>query len=422
MKLENNNVPSIRFPEFKDAWEDVSLQEFLIPTLREVDKPTDLYLAIGIRSHCKGTFQKPNSDPSKIAMEKLFIVKENDLIVNITFAWEGAIAIVKKEDDSGLVSHRFPTYTFNENISTHNFFRYVFVQKQFRATLELISPGGAGRNRVLSKKDFLKIKVKLPLITEQKNISDFLNSIDEKIQQLSKKKDLLEKYKKAVMQKIFNQEIRFKDDNGNDFADWEEKRFGEVFSFRTTNSYSRDNLNYEDGEVKNIHYGDIHTKFNTLFDIKKELVPYINKEIKLTKISEDNYCQKGDLVIADASEDYAEIGKCIEIINLDNQKLLAGLHTLLARPDLYEMQIGFSGYLMKCANVRLQIMTIAQGTKVLSISTGRLSKIKLNIPSEIEQKKIVSFLSAIDNKINSVNQQLEKTQMYKKSLLQKMFI
>ena len=69
-------------------WKDKRLADFLIPTLREIDKPKKKYLAIGLRSHCKGTFQKPNSEPGKIAMDKLFVVKENDLVVNITFAWE----------------------------------------------------------------------------------------------------------------------------------------------------------------------------------------------------------------------------------------------------------------------------------------------------------------------------------------------
>jgi len=139
-------------------WEEKQLSEFLIPTFREVPTPSKLYLAIGIRSHCRGTFQKPDSDPNAIAMEKLFLVRENDLIVNITFAWEGAIAMVKKEDDGGFVSHRFPTYTFDRSIVLNEFFKYVFVQKRFRFTLVLISPGGAGRNRVLSKKELLKIK------------------------------------------------------------------------------------------------------------------------------------------------------------------------------------------------------------------------------------------------------------------------
>lgn len=198
--------------------------------------------------------------------------------------------------------------------------------------------------------------------------------------------------------------LRFSEFN----EDWKEKKYGEIFSFKTTNSYSRENLNYETGEVKNIHYGDIHTKFKTLFDITKEYVPFINEEISLKKIAEDNYCKVGDLVTADASEDYADIGKCIEIIKLNNEKVLAGLHTFLARPSLYKIESGFSGYLMQSRKIRLQIMTIAQGTKVLGLATGRLAKIKLDIPETKEQKKIAAFLMAVDEKI----QQLAKKKTF----------
>ncbi|WP_298506920.1 restriction endonuclease subunit S [uncultured Maribacter sp.] len=187
------------FPE----WEELELSEFLIPTLREVSTPKDKYLAIGIRSHCKGTFQKPNSDPSKISMDKLFTVKENDLIVNITFAWEGAIALVKKKDEGGHVSHRFPTYTFNRDLVIHEFFQFVFVQKEFRNILDLISPGGAGRNRVLSKKEFLKIKWFFPKVDEQTKIADFLSSIDKKIGLIDKKLNDTEQWKKGLLQKMF---------------------------------------------------------------------------------------------------------------------------------------------------------------------------------------------------------------------------
>ena len=184
-------------------WERKRLGEFLIPTFREVEKPKSNYLAIGIRSHCKGTFQKPNSEPDKIAMDKLYEVKAGDLIVNITFAWESAIAIVKPEDEGGLVSHRFPTYVFNRNVVLGEFFKYVFIQKGFRQLLDLISPGGAGRNRVLSKADFLKLKWVFPSIEEQTKIANFLSAIDKKIEGVAEAIEVTEKWKKGLMQQMF---------------------------------------------------------------------------------------------------------------------------------------------------------------------------------------------------------------------------
>ena len=192
-------------------------------------------------------------------------------------------------------------------------------------------------------------------------------------------------------------ELRFEGFEG----EWEKKKYKSIYSFITTNSYSRNQLNYENGEVKNIHYGDIHTKFPTLFDITKELVPFINSEIDISRYKEENYCKEGDLVIADASEDYADIGKTIEIVNLNNEKVLSGLHTFLARPINNRMAIGFSGYMLQTWSVRKQVMTIAQGTKVRGIASGRLGDIFLTIPEKEEQQKIAAFLSLYDDKINA---------------------
>lgn len=203
--------------------------------------------------------------------------------------------------------------------------------------------------------------------------------------------------------------------------DWTVFNFSQLYSFKTTNSLSRDKLNYESGDVKNIHYGDIHKIFKTQFNILEENVPYINEDVDLSKIKKENYCQEGDLVIADASEDYSDIGKSIEIINVDNQKVLAGLHTFLARPTSNKTYKGFTSYILKSWRLRKQIMTIAQGTKVLSISTGRLNKIKLTIPPLPEQQKIASFLTAVDKRINLLQRKATLLEDYKKGVMQKLF-
>jgi len=184
-------------------WEKMRLGSFLVQKIREVLKPDKNYSAIGVRSHCKGTFQRVDSDPNKIEMDNLYMVKKDDLVVNITFAWEGAIAIAKAEDDGGLVSHRFPTYVFDEEKVLGMYFRYVFIQKKFRELLELISPGGAGRNRVLNKQDFLKLTCDAPNIEEQTKIANFLSAIDEKINHTLKQINKAEVWKKGLMQQMF---------------------------------------------------------------------------------------------------------------------------------------------------------------------------------------------------------------------------
>jgi type I restriction enzyme S subunit len=212
-------------------------------------------------------------------------------------------------------------------------------------------------------------------------------------------------------------ELRFKGFEDN----WHKLHFGDLYSFHTTNSLSRDKLNYDNGTIYNIHYGDIHTKFQSHFYLKNENVPLINSDENLSKIKEESFCKEGDIIIADASEDYADIGKSIELVNINNEKLVAGLHTFLARPISKNTAIGFMSYLLKSWKLRKQIMTIAQGTKVLSLSTGRVAQLRLKIPSLPEQQKIASFLTAVDDKLQALKHKLTLLEQYKKGVMQKIF-
>lgn len=184
-------------------WKDKSFGEFLTLDLRKVEKPKDNFLALGVRSHVKGVFHKPDFDPSAIAMEELYVVKENDLVLSITFAWEGAIAIANKHDEGGLVSHRFPTYTFDKQQVIPEFFKYVIPNLRLRYLLGNISPGGAGRNRVLNKKDFLKLTWAIPSVKEQQKISKFLQSLDQKIEAVEEQIEQTKQFKKGLLQQMF---------------------------------------------------------------------------------------------------------------------------------------------------------------------------------------------------------------------------
>ncbi len=188
--------------------EKISLGKFLTFTPRKVEKPTENYLALGIRSHGKGIFHKPDFDPKAISMDTLYEVKENDFIVNITFAWEHAVAIISKADEAGLVSHRFPTYLINQKIVSVDFFRHLILQRFFRQMLENISPGGAGRNRVLSKKDLLKLEIPIPSLEEQHSIAEILNTADQELDQHQEKLKDLQKQKHGLMQQLLIGKVR----------------------------------------------------------------------------------------------------------------------------------------------------------------------------------------------------------------------
>lgn len=207
--------------------------------------------------------------------------------------------------------------------------------------------------------------------------------------------------------------------NGNP---WDEELMNEVYCFKGNNALSRDKLNYEHGTIKNIHYGDIHKKFSTHFDITREEVPYINESDSPESPKTDNFCIEGDLVFADASEDMEDVGKAIEIIHLNGEQVVSGLHTILARQTKANLVAGFGGHLFRSKRVRVQIQKESQGAKVLGLAASRLAKIKLPFPrSTDEQKKISICLSSLDELIAAQARKMDSLRTHKNGLMLKLF-
>ncbi len=202
---------------------------------------------------------------------------------------------------------------------------------------------------------------------------------------------------------------------------WASEPMSEVYSFKGNNSLSRDKLNYKSGSVKNIHYGDIHTKFSTHFDITKEFVPFIN-ESEEGIVRDVNLCAEGDMIFADASEDMADIGKSIEVVSLNGERVVSGLHTILARRIGDRIALGFGGHLFKSGWVRTQIQKEAQGAKVLGISANRMRNLLLPLPhTDAEQQKIAECLSSMDDLMAAQARKVDALKYHKKGLMQQLF-
>lgn len=184
-------------------WEELPLGQIVEQNNIPVENPGSNYVKLAIRSHCKGTFHKPiNSKEDGLDVDKMYLVEANNLIVNITFAWEHAIAITKPEDAGTYVSHRFPQYKFvNGNIPA--FYAYVIKNPRMKYEMGLCSPGGAGRNRVLKQNDFLLIPMARPCIEEQQKIADFLATYDEAISCTKQELDKWKELKKGLLQQMF---------------------------------------------------------------------------------------------------------------------------------------------------------------------------------------------------------------------------
>lgn len=200
--------------------------------------------------------------------------------------------------------------------------------------------------------------------------------------------------------------------------DWEQREFDDFFEYIPHNSLSRDNLNYDEGEVKNIHYGDVLIKFGEVLNPTIEKIPFVNKDIKF----DDKSCflQDGDIVIADAAEDLT-VGKCTEISNGCNQKLVAGLHTIPCRPK-NKIEEGFLGFYLNSKAYHNQLLPLIQGTKVSSISKSSLKETWVTFPfSSNEQKKIGSFFLTLNNLITLHQRKYDSLVNVKKAMFEKMF-
>lgn len=205
--------------------------------------------------------------------------------------------------------------------------------------------------------------------------------------------------------------------------DWEVKKFSECFSYGKTDSHSREKMtenNEEKSEILNIHYGDIHTKYGIHLDIAKNLniIPALKGDVVVSKNIE--YLKDGDLIIADASEDYKDIGKSIEIKNIGLNKVIGGLHTILARGNEFTVK-NYRGYILKNNQVKKQIDRVATGISVLGLSKTNLDNILIPIPPKEEQEKIAQILMTWDEAIEKQEELIEQEKEFKKGMMQKIF-
>jgi type I restriction enzyme S subunit len=249
----------------------------------------------------------------------------------------------------------------------------------------------------LTAPQFSNYKISLPTLPEQQKIASFLSAVDEKIQQLSRKKELLEQYKKGVMQQLFSGKLRFKDENGNDYAEWEKKKLGEVAII--TMGQSPESISYNTDSL-----GMLLIQGNA--DIKERVTLPRQWTSQPTKT-----CEIGDLILTvrapvgsiAKSSHSACIGRGVcSIINNKSS----------VQEYLYQFLLSYES----------KWTSLEQGSTFTAVSGNDIKSLKLNLPQLPEQHKIASFLSSIDAKIESANQQITQTQTFKKGLLQQMFV
>jgi type I restriction enzyme S subunit len=255
------------------------------------------------------------------------------------------------------------------------------------------------------------ILLPFPSGSEQRAIAEVLRDVDALLgvltRLIAKKRDL----KQAAMQQLLTGQTRLPSFEG----DWEVRRFGELFQFLNTANNPRADFSAL-GDVAYIHYGDIHMASSAFLDCSQARLPLIAKE-RVTGIS---FVEEGDLVMADASEDYVGIGKCVEVQNVRGHRIVAGLHTFLLQGNKELLADGFKGHLQFIPSVKAALIRFATGISVYGVSKSNVRNVEVLLPPPSEQIAIAAFLSDMDTELAALEQRLAKTRALKQGMLQEL--
>ena len=284
-----------------------------------------------------------------------------------------------------------------KNTLDSKFVAYALSTEKYNNKLNSLNDSGAKAG--LNLGSIRSFELTIPSKLEQTKIASFLSAVDEKISQLTQKHELLSQYKQGMMQKLFSQQIRFKADDGREFGEWEEKKLGEISKTFSGGTPQSSNKSFYEGSIPFIKSGEISQ------DITEQ---HIN-EIALQK-SSAKLVNKGDLLYAL----YGATSGQVAISQIDgaiNQAVLCIRSTL-------NTQYLLNFFLLKKEEILSTYLQGGQG----NLSAAILKEIYIPIPCMEEQTKIANFLSAIDQKIEVVAQQIEQAKTWKKGLLQQMFV
>ncbi|WP_436661609.1 restriction endonuclease subunit S [Acinetobacter sp. P1(2025)] len=316
-------------------------------------------------------------------------------------------------------------HNFSEKLNGYYF--YIFFSNHFYD--RIMSMTAKSSVDSVRREMIADMQIILPSKYEQTLIATALSDVDTLISELEKLITKKQAIKTATMQQLLTGKARLpqfalredgtrkgykQSELGEVPEDWDVKTYGEVFTFLSTSTNSRDDLS-SDGDLGYIHYGDIHTKWNNRLDLDRQKLPKISRNLVSSALILD-----GDLIMADASEDYQGIGKSVEIFNIRNKKIVAGLHTFLLRDKNKILADGFRGYLHAISTVKAAFDRLATGLKVYGISKNNLTTIFLPVPSIEEQTAIATILSDLDSEIQTLEQRLVKTRQIKQGMMQEL--
>lgn len=367
------NVPVLRFKEFSDKWQVFNLEE--LSDVKTGNKDTQNRLDDG---------------------EFPFFVRSQTVEKINSYAYDGE-AVLTSGDGVGVgknfhyINGKFDyhqrvycIFNFKSQVSGKYIF-YYFSEKFNKRVMGLSAKNSVDSVR---RSMITEMPISIPTLSEQTKIANFLTAIDEKITQLTKKHDLLNQYKKGVMQQIFSQELRFKDDDGQDFPEWEEATLGDVLDYEQPTKYLVSSTEYSD---------DFKTPVLTAG--KTFILGYTDETAGI--------CEQGLPVII--FDDFTTAFKFVSF-------------PFKAKSSAMKILRKKAGINISYVYSAMQLIDFPSGDEHKRYWISEYSKVTIPLPCPKEQTKIANFLTAIDDKITATQTQLKAVKQYKQGLLQQMFV
>ena len=410
-------APKLRFKEFDGDWVSSPLKKFF-PKIRNgfVGIATPYYVANGVK-YLQGKNVKDGSiDPTGLIYisEEFHTKKSNsklaiDDILMVQSGHVGECAVIDKEYDNANCHALIVLSPHKEQETNSHFVKYYFYTPIGKKIISQIKTGNTIEHVLAS--EVKEIYLNFPSKAEQTKIATFLSAVDEKISQLSQKHQLLSQYKQGMMQKLFSQQIRFKADDGSEFAEWEYYKLGELTTLITKGTTPTSlGGKFENSGINFIKIESLSSDGKFLLDKFAYIDEVTHNKLARSQLENEDilFSIAGALGrVAIISNDYlpANTNQALAIIRLRNKNVTQYIYYFLN-----------SDYVKKI--IETESVQLAQA----NFSLGQLSDLDIVLPCHEEQTKIANFLSAIDQKIDVASEQLEQAKLWKKGLLQQMFV
>ncbi|MFS7836096.1 restriction endonuclease subunit S [Staphylococcus aureus] len=409
---QKKNVPELRFPGFEGEWEEKKLGDLTDRVIRknknlESKKPLTISGQLGLIDQTE-YFSKSVSSKN---LENYTLIKNGEFAYNKSYSNGYPLGAIKRltRYDSGVLSSLYICFSIKSEMSK-DFMEAYFDSTHWYREVSGIAVEGARNHGLLnvSVNDFFTILIKYPSLEEQQKIGDFFSKIDRQIELQEQKLELLQQQKKGYMQKIFSQELRFKDENGEDYPDWKEKKLGDITEqsmygigasatrFDSKNIYIR--ITDIDEKSRKLNYQNLTTpdELNNKYKLKRNDILFARTGASTGK----SYIHKEEKDIYN----YYFAGFLIKFeIDEQNNPLFIYQFTLTSK-----------------FNKWVKVMSVRSGQP--GINSEEYAKLPLVLPNKLEQQKIAEFLDRFDQQIELEKQKIEILQQQKKGLLQSMFI